>query len=234
MATFITMNFLSHFYFDKDSMDDYLVLGTVLPDLVKNAQIAGHLHPLKSKNLFQADPFQQAILAGWERHIAADNIFHSSEFFKSQTALLKQLVLPVLTDSPVKPFFLAHIGLELVLDHLLTINGVINTNKFYDQLSNTDKKVISDFLENCMVSDTGPFFRFFDRFISSRYLLSYAKIENIAYALNGICMRLWNKPFNDRQLEILTEQLLTFKENIGKDYLEIFDEMEFHLNTKGL
>lgn len=234
MATFEAMNFLSHFYFDKDSEDDYLVLGIVLPDLIKNAQKDGNLYPLKSKDLFQTDPLQNSILNGWERHISVDNIFHSSDFFKAQTGILKQLILPILTSSPVKPFFLAHIGLELILDHLLTINSIVNVNKFYDQLSKTDRSVIRDFLTNCMFGETDAFFRFFDNFISSKYLLSYAEIENITYALNRICMRLWNKPFNDQQLKLLTEQLIVFKESMTDNYLDIFNDMEFNLNTKGL
>lgn len=228
------MNFLSHFYFDKDSKDQYLVLGTVLPDLIKNALKDGHLYPLKSTNLFQADVFQNSILMGWERHILVDNFFHSSNYFKEQTGLLKQLILPILTNSPVKPFFLAHIGLELMLDHLLTINRIVDINKFYSQLAEADKMVIANFLENCMVEVTEPFFRFFNSFISSRYLLSYEKIENISYALNRICMRLWDKPFDDLQLGLLTEQLIVFKAGLANNYMEIFNDMEFNLNTKGL
>lgn len=228
------MNFLSHFYFDKDSDDNYLVLGTVLPDLVKNAQQNGNLHPLKSKELFLKDPLQAAILSGWERHISADNIFHSSQFFKTQTGTLKQLLLPILAGSPVKPFFLAHIGLELILDHLLTTHMMVDINKFYYHLAQTDKIVIGRFLDNCKIGDAELFFRFFEGFISSRYLLSYAKIENITYALNRICMRLWSNPFNDQQLQLLTDRLVRFKAGIEKDYLNIFNEMEFSLNNKGV
>ena len=228
------MNFLSHFYFDKDSDDNYLVLGTVLPDLVKNAQKNGNLHPLKSKELFLTDPLQTSILNGWERHISADNIFHSSHFFKTQTGTLKQLLLPILAGSPVKPFFLAHIGLELVLDHLLTTDMMVDVDKFYYHLAQTDKRITGRFLEKCMIDDTELFFRFFDGFITNRYLLSYNKIENITYALNRICMRLWNNPFNEPQLQLLTEKLMIFKAGIEKDYLSIFNEMEFSLSTKGI
>lgn len=228
------MNFLSHFYFDKESNDNYLILGVVLPDLVKNAQKDGNLYPLKSKELFQADPLQSAIINGWKRHVLADRIFHSSDFFKTQTGILKQLLLPILSGSPVKPFFLAHIGLELMLDHLLSTHMMVDINKFYNHLAQTDNQVIGRFLENCMIGDTKLFFSFFDKFISSRYLLSYAKIENITYALNRICMRLWDNPFNDQQLQLLTDRLMLFKAGLENDYLNIFNEMEFSLNTKGV
>jgi acyl carrier protein phosphodiesterase len=232
MVTFKAMNFLSHFYFEKDNPDENMVMGIVLPDLVKNAQKDHNLYPLKDRHLFEGDPNQSSILAGWERHVQVDAIFHSSEFFKSQTNTLKQILLPVFENSPVKPFFLAHIGLELLLDHLLIIDGVVNINAFYEHLAKADQESLKAFLQNCAVEDTRIFFSFLNSFISGKYLLSYQKIENIAYALNRICMRLWENPFTERQLVLLTEALNVFKETIEGNYHSIFDEIELQLNSK--
>jgi len=230
IATFKAMNFLSHFYFEKGNHDDNMVMGVVLPDLVKNAQKDGNLYPLKDKHLFEPDAFQYAILKGWHRHVTVDAVFHSSDFFKLHTNNLKQMLLPALADSPVKPFFLAHIAIELLLDHLLTIDGAVNINTFYEQLNKTDRNSLKAFLENCAVADTSIFFSFLDGFISSRYLFSYQKIENIAYALNRICMRLWDNPFSDQQLILITNHLEAYKNSIAGSYISIFDEIELLLN----
>ena len=40
-----TMNFLSHYYFDRTETNCYHILGTVLPDLLKNADKTIVLHP---------------------------------------------------------------------------------------------------------------------------------------------------------------------------------------------
>lgn len=207
-----------------------MVLGVVLPDFVKIAQKDSNLYPQKEVHRFEHDPFQLSLLKGWEKHIEVDRIFHSSDFFKDQTHTLKQLILPVLENSPVKPFFLAHIGLELVLDHLLTIKNIVNINTFYEQLAASDKISLNAFLHNCGVNDTSIFFKFLESFISSRYLLSYQKIENISYALNRICMRLWDNPFTEAQQEQLTTKLDTFKILLEPDYKTIFDQIEntFH------
>lgn len=223
------MNFLSHFYFDRYNHDENMVMGIVLPDFIKNAQKDINLYPLKEKHLFEDSPEQTSILKGWEKHVAVDQIFHSSVFFKHYTNKLKQLILPSCENSPVKPFFLAHIGLELVLDHLLTIKGMVNINTFYDQLAKADKIALDEFLHTSSLVDTEVFFKFLNSFISSRYLLSYQKIENISYALNRICMRLWNNPFNDEQLAQLTGQLNDFKHYIENDYLSIFNDIEKQL-----
>lgn len=203
-----------------------MVLGVVLPDFIKNAQKDYNLYPLKIGHLFESDPHQTAILQGWKRHIEVDQIFHSSSFFQQHTNDLKKLILPCCENSPVKPFFLAHIGLELLLDHLLTTNGLVNIQTFYEQLTKADKKALNSFLHTASLEDTEVFFRFLNSFISSRYLFSYQKIENIAYALNRICMRLWDNPFTEVQLSLLTEQLTIFRDSISNNYLSIFRDIE--------
>lgn len=207
-----------------------MVLGVVLPDFIKNAQKDYNLYPLKVKHLFNGQAQQVSILKGWERHIEVDRIFHSSDFFQHYTNNLKQLILPICENSPVKPFFLAHIGLELTLDHLLTADGIVNINAFYDQLMKADKSALDDFLHACSLNDTGIFFKFLNNFISSRYLFSYQKIENISYGLNRICMRLWNNPFTEAQLSRLTHQLEIFKQSIQTDYLSVYSDIEKELS----
>jgi len=225
------MNFLSHFYFERNNHDENMVIGVVLPDFVKNAQKDSNLYPLKEGQLFESDPDEKSILSGWGRHIEVDAVFHSSEFFKLHTNGLKHIILPVLGDSPVKPFFLAHIGLELILDHLLTIHGAVNINTFYEQLGQVNKEALDSFLKKSGVADTTVFFKFLNSFISSRYLFSYQKIENISYALNRICMRLWDSPFTEPQLALLTDKLAIFKTSIEDDYLSIFRDIELHLSS---
>ncbi|MNK12362.1 hypothetical protein D3C87_304220 [compost metagenome] len=226
------MNFLSHFYFERNNPDENMVLGVVLPDFIKNAQKDYNLYPLKIRHLFEEEPHQISILNGWKKHIEVDQIFHSSPFFQQRTNELKQLILPSCENSPVKPFFLAHIGLELVLDHLLTVDGLVNINTFYDQLTRANKTALNDFLHTSSLEDTDVFFKFLNSFISSRYLFSYQKIENISYALNQICKRLWKNPFTEIQLSELTAQLDIFKDTIKTDYPSIFKDIEEQLKTR--
>lgn len=202
-----------------------MVLGTVLPDLIKNAHKDWNLHPQKKEEIFIGDN----LLKGWKRHLEVDLIFHSSNFFNEQMAKLKQLLLPILRDSPVRPSFLSHIGVELVLDHLLVVNGKINVNAFYDHLQAVEDETLNEFLIKAGSENTEHFFKFFNSFKSSRYLLSYQKLENISYALQRICMRLWAHPFTEETVLLLTEQLEIYKVILEKDYLQIFEEIEAKL-----
>ncbi|HEX8607344.1 MAG TPA: hypothetical protein VF679_01745, partial [Pedobacter sp.] len=124
------------------------------------------------------------------------------------------------------PFFLAHIGVELVLDHLLLLNADIAVELFYDALAASDKIALDQFLKNCGLTDTTNFFNFLNGFISGKYLFSYQKIENISYALNRICMRVWDNPFSPSQIDLITRQLETYKELLSTSYLSIFNEIE--------
>ena len=226
------MNFLSHYYFERDNPDYYMVLGVVLPDLVKNAHKDWNLNPQKEPDLFNGSEAHRSLLKGWRKHLEADKIFHSSAFFTQQTALLKQHILPVLSTGPVKPFFLAHIGLELVLDHLLSITALVNMDTFYQQLAAANTRELDSFLLLAGIPDLPKFKHFLSEFIKSRYLLSYQKPENISYALNRICMRLWANPLTENQLTALTAATILFKEELANSYLDIFTDMEAQLSMK--
>ncbi len=225
------MNFLSHFYFERNNTDSNMIIGTVLPDLVKNAHKDWNLYPQKNEAIFIHDGQLNSLLNGWKRHLKVDLLFHSSAFFNDEMAKLKQLLLPILGDSPVRPSFLAHIGVELVLDHLLVANSKINIDSFYNHLANVDDEVLNDFLKKCGSSETDKFFHFLNSFKSSRYLLSYQKLENISYALQRICMRLWSHPFDEVTVSLLTAQLEIYKLLLEKNYHEIYTEIEEKLNN---
>ncbi|WP_158795217.1 hypothetical protein [Pedobacter sp. L105] len=224
------MNFLSHFYFERQNPNDYIVMGVVLPDLIKNANKEWNLNPQKDEYLYRDVPEYDSILTGWKRHLEVDRLFHNSDFFKEQTAILKQLILPVLHIGPVKPFFLAHIALELVLDHLLLTQDEVNADHFYHQLGQANSPSLSGFLRLAKLPDQPRFDLFLGSFISSRYVFSYEKMENITYSLNRICMRLWSEPFTESQKELLNEQLEQFKKQLQHNYLHIFDQINRELN----
>jgi acyl carrier protein phosphodiesterase len=220
------MNFLSHYYFERDTTDVNVIIGVVLPDFVKTAEKNYNLYPAKERHSFKGDPNQLSLHIGWERHIKVDALFHSSSFFTEQTQILKQLLLPVMEGSPVKPFFLAHIGVELVLDHLLLINADIEVELFYNALATSDKVALDQFLKTCGLSETTKFFNFLNSFIAEKYLYSYQKIENITYALSRVCMRVWDNPFSPEQIDQITLQLETYKDLLSTSYLSIFNEIE--------
>lgn len=223
------MNFLSHFYFDRDTQNPEQVLGCVLPDLVKNANKAWNIHPEKKAHLFEDSEKLKSLLTGWNRHLAVDRYFHSSDFFVDHTQAIRKHIAPILENSVVRPSFLAHISLELMLDSILLTLEEINAFRFYDQLANAARPAVKQFLELNLVTDTARFFRFFDEFLEVNYLHSYSQSENLIYALNRVCMRLWSDPLNDTEKFQLNEVLLEYQKTLEGCYMNIFDDLDLHM-----
>jgi hypothetical protein len=220
------MNFLSHYYFDRDTPDCYFVLGTVLPDLLKNADKTVVLHPQK---LVHPDPNINAIIGGWNKHLLVDKHFHSADFFLTHSHKLKNLLAPVITQSPVKPFFLGHIAIELLLDNLLITRNKINVNAFYEHLDRCEEEVIRRFLFFAGMENPDVFFKFYEEFKRSRYLHTYINIGQITYALKRICMRVWRDSFTAQEETDMTELLLNYRIGLLPDFMSIYHELEMKL-----
>jgi len=220
------MNFLSHYYFDRDTSNCYHVLGTVLPDLLKNADKHIVLHPEK---LQHPDPDVNSIIAGWNKHLAVDRYFHSSDFFTTHSHELKKLLRPAIEGSPVKPFFLGHIALELIIDNLLLTTGKVKVDEFYDHLSGCKTATIDEFLVFSGLNSTGVFFKFYEKFKESKYLHTYAETHQIAYALKRICMRIWKDPFTPQQEAAMNDVLGLYRDYLFNSFMSIFTEIEAKL-----
>ena len=216
------MNFLSHYYFDRDNLNCYQILGTVLPDLLKNADKTIVLHPEK---LIDVDECVNDIIRGWNRHLEVDRYFHSSDFFINHSHQLKKLLAPAIEGSSVKPFFLGHIALELILDNLLITIKKIDVDDFYARLDGCKEDVIYKFLIFAGLEDSAGFFKFYENFKKSEYLRSYAEINQIAYALKRICMRVWDEPFTPEQEVAVGNILSAQRENLLDNFIVIFNEI---------
>jgi hypothetical protein len=216
------MNFLSHYYFDRGNTNCYHILGTVLPDLLKNADKTIIIHPEK---LQHPNTVINDIIIGWRKHLEVDRYFHSSGFFITRSHELKLLLKPAIVGSPVKPFFLGHIALELVLDNLLLTTGKVSVDGFYALLSSCNNEIIRQFLNFAGLEDTDKFFRFYEKFKSNRYLDTYVDTQQIAYALKRICMRIWDDPFTPEHEKDMSAIITTYREGIYDDFILIFDEI---------
>lgn len=223
------MNFLSHYYFDRQSDNCYHILGTVLPDLLKNADKNIILHPEKLRHQKQTI---NSIIDGWQKHLDIDRHFHSSEFFATHSRRLKELLRPVVEGSPVKPFFLGHIAIELLLDNLLITTHKITVDDFYDHLNSCNESVIDEFLVFSGLHNTDVFLTFFEGFKKHRYLETYTDASQVAYALKRICMRVWHHPFTPEQEAGITATIMNYRLQIHDSFMDIFDEIAEKLKAE--
>ena len=222
------MNFLSHYYFDRDDTNCYHILGIVLPDLLKNADKTLVLHPEK---LHHPNEAVNSIVTGWNRHLEVDRYFHSSDFFVEHSHELKKVLLPAVTGSPVKPFFLGHIALELILDNLLITTDKITVHSFYEHLHDCEDAAIEEFLIAAGMKNPAVFFRFFTHFKNEKYLHTYIETLKIAYALKRVCMRVWKDPFTEAHEQAMNDVLEKYRERLVPSFMQVFDEIEEKLGA---
>lgn len=220
------MNFLSHYYFDRYTTNCYYILGIVMPDLLKNADKNSTIHPEK---LQQVNNDIQQIINGCKKHLEVDRYFHNAVFFKHHAHQLKLELLPAIIDSPVKPFFLSHIGVELLLDNLLLTNQHVAADDFYAQLNYCSTEVIRNFLFVSGISNPEVFIHFFEGFKQNRYLRTYTQTEQLTYALKRVCMRIWKDPFTPAQETAITQVINNYRQKLQPNFMDIFKEIEFKL-----
>src|SRR5690606_11287595 len=219
------MNFLSHYYFERYAHDPELVLGSILPDLVKNADKDVNVLAHKFEDRFGNNPKLNSIYRGWLRHMETDRLFHNAAFFYEKTHELKTLLTPVVAATAIRPSFLSHITLELLLDHLLLENDLVNEADFYNYLAAADRNATDRFLKLCEVNDTAFFFKYFEGFLQAQYVGSYREFHQITSALIMICSRLWRVDVNADQREPLTAIITDYTGTLRRNFKRIFEEI---------
>lgn len=220
------MNFLSHYYFHRYRHDPELVMGCVLPDFLKNTDKTIRLQPELYELQFLNNPRLESLFEGWNHHIETDRIFHNLPFFYTHTQNLRILLAPVVEESPIRASFLSHISLELLLDHLLLVEGLADEKHFYAELEAVDRQMVDKFLKICGMENTTPFFDFLDRFIQHHYLSSYRDMKQVAFALIQISRRVWQLQSDDDLQAGIAKALTTYLATLQPVFREVFDEIE--------
>jgi len=216
------VNFLSHFYFERFAQDAEKVLGALLPDLLRNLDKSYSFQIHKYENQLHFHPKSTALYEGWNRHVEVDKLFHSSDFFYMHTHTLRKEIEQTVQDLPIRASFLAHIGLELLLDHLLIKHHILNVNRLYEHLASIDHAAVESFLKVLGGIDIDRFFVYYEGFITSKYIAQYGDIKNISYVLFNICRRVWDFKESEQHVLELTNHLINYEVNYLKNYKEIF------------
>lgn len=220
------MNFLSHYYFVQSINNPYYTIGAILPDLFRNHHYNWKFRPEKENLLFNDNSDINLLFEGWKHHVQVDAIFHNSVPFKIHSSQLRQELATVFTDLPKRPFFLAHVAYELILDSLLIRNNIVDTNQFYRNLDACEPKILDGFMHKLGIMETNGFYRFLNNFIESRYLETYNKPVSLVHALDRIGRRVWVEEFSTKETETALIVLENAIENLNYDFLNVFKLVE--------
>lgn len=180
------MNFLSHFYLDRQSTDSLFVSGTCTPDLMsifnRTMRVKHHSQviPLGSETFYQ----------GVLRHYAADKAFHSCDFFLEEShniALFLRKSFP--SEQVHRTFFVGHVLVELLIDKILIGQDERLVGDFYAHLEVVSPQTLSQTTQHFVTQPLLGYEAFLQRFIQNRYLFHYSKYEYIIFVLKQIVSR---------------------------------------------
>ncbi len=195
------MNYLAHYYFDHRKKDPYFNLGLIFPDIIRNIVKGTKLN----LNMDGALPNNEAsLLKGCIQHVQSDKIFHAWEGFLHAMEYVTQRIRESEHDIK-RDWFVAHILVELIMDHHLILKHPNLASNLYTDLELVDTETLVAFLARHEFSNFDRFREGFDRFLKFRYLETYRESDNIVYAMGQISTKMRLDPFTDKQKALLKD-----------------------------
>jgi hypothetical protein len=184
-----SMNYLAHGYRFTD--DPYLLAGTAVPDWLSvvdrrvRARSKGAL-PLVDN----ADPRTAAIARGIVQHHRDDDWFHRTPAFAELSWQFTVQIRDVLgRDDGLRPSFLGHILVELLLDAAIAEAHPQVLDTYYAALAEVDEQAVQQVVERVAGRPAGQLAEFINLFRQHRFLYDYADDEKLHYRLNQVMRR---------------------------------------------
>ena len=183
------MNYLAH---SLECLDDpYEVAGAAVPDWLGMTQPrlrcrSRHARPWMG----HSDSVPAAIARGVVRHHADDDWFHQTGAFGDLSMELARRVRRVTGDDDgMRPSFLGHILLELLLDATIQAAEPAVLDRYYDALGAVDATVVAATVGAMAEVDASQLASIIERFRELRFLYDYADDDRLLFRLNQVMHR---------------------------------------------
>ncbi len=149
------------------------------------------------------------LINGIQHHFKGDEIFHNWPWFKEKNTELALIIrnekLGIKRD-----WFLAHIFIELTIDHVLVSENETIVKELYADLKACDELGWKLFFTRNNFEEFEFWYQGFEKFIKNQYIFTYKDTENIIYALNRICQTIGIGTFDTIQNQFLVVLLNDF------------------------
>ena len=184
-----TVNYLAH---GRRFLDEpYFLAGTAVPDWLN---VVDRKCRARSKKALpfcdSSDPEEALIAAGIVQHHADDDWFHrTEEFNRLQWDFTKRIRDFLGKDSGMRPSFLGHILVELLLDSVLMEDDPAELNAYYAAMNEVDPALVQQTVERIAGRPADRLDWFIGRFIEVRFLEDYPDDEKLLYRLNQVMQR---------------------------------------------
>jgi len=200
------MNFLSHYYLDREISDDYFTVGLITPDLISfsNRKMRITRKTIEKYDFNQNKLDFLSFSAGMIFHINIDKWFHMSHFFKQN---MKSLMSDFrLQTNESLPEFYAHVLLEIFIDRFLIKQESSLVDDFYSTHRNFDFNKLTPFFETFTNFNSPNFLDFASKFTNASFFYDYNHFNKIKKILKSISKRI--KLGKENVIDLLTPDFL--------------------------
>jgi hypothetical protein len=171
--------------------DPYFMAGTGVPDWLSVADRKVRVR-LKAVERFEPDGDLQAaaVARGIRQHLIDDDWFHRTPAFAELSWQLTVTVRDVLDgDDGLRPRFLGHILVEILLDDALIAADPAGLNAYYTALESVDTSLVQATVNRLAGKPTDKLARLIDHFSRLRILSDYRDDGKLLARLNQIMRR---------------------------------------------
>jgi len=197
LELFSRMNYLSHAI---EFLDRPLFMAsTGVPDMLSVIDRKVRIRRKALEPFFNdTDPAVVEVARGIAQHLDDDRWFHANKVFQQLNSEFSQAIRDVHPDDEsMRPWFLGHIVIELLLDAHLSQQNPGALKKYYENMEAVDATFIQGFINKAAKRPTYDFVRLFDAFQREQFLFDYADDNRLAYRLNQVMKRVGLEQFDD-------------------------------------
>jgi hypothetical protein len=183
------VNYLAHALARLD--DPYQAAGAAVPDWLGLTQPrlrcrSRHARPWVDHE----DPTIAAVARGVVRHHADDDWFHQTAAFGDLSTALSRMVRQATGDvDGMRPSFLGHILVELLLDSAIHAEQPALLDRYYAALGQVDAAAVAGAIGGMIQADAAQLAAIIERFVEMRFLYDYADDERLLFRLNQVMRR---------------------------------------------
>jgi hypothetical protein len=199
------MNYLAH---SLDCLHDpYEVAGAAVPDWLGLTQPRLRCRSRHARPFVDApDERLAAVARGVVRHHADDDWFHQTGAFGDLMLHLARSIRRATGDTDgMRPSFLGHILVELLLDDTIHAEQPELLDRYYAALATVDAGAVASAVGMMTDSDTSSLAPIIERFIELRFLYDYAEDKPLVMRLNQVMRRVRLPELPPAFMEILPE-----------------------------
>ena len=183
------MNYLAH---SLECLDEpYQVAGAAVPDWLGLTRPrlrcrSRHARPWVD----HGDAITAAIARGVVRHHADDDWFHQTAAFGDVSLELARRIRRVTGDDDgMRPSFLGHILLELLLDATIHDSDPAALDRYYEALAEVDAATVAATVGAMANVDASQLASIIDKFCEMRFLYDYTDDDRLTFRLNQVLRR---------------------------------------------